>query len=349
MCQIPLLHSTDVFSVLVLGDSIKSPWFGDIGFEFNDADFVMPTIDTPFDLSPLHSGSIGSLAQEMNDTASLLVSSIGTSTGAGVSTGMEVLSSGASTSTSTGTTSSGKSSISSYSQILPSRTPSATSVAHFSSCGCLSIALDLLKTLSLAALTHSGSQSSAQILLAENKQSIESINNMMACLSCGGDSFLLIILSMILLKILARYAIAAQTQRQGAQPQEAEGDVGIRLGDTIMSNTEDQTRLPSHNYAVSGDDKTQARTPAQLVLGELHRVQRLANQLSSTLKRSTEGDGGKPGTVLEILGGYNDGMDDNGTSMVPSFSASTLGQVESDVRKSLRSLSADIIKGLRQH
>ncbi|KAI0126595.1 hypothetical protein BJ170DRAFT_412577 [Xylariales sp. AK1849] len=324
--------STDVFSVLVLGDSINSPWQADFGSEISDMDFLMPTIDTTFDLSSLQSGSFD---QEMSDSASLLESS-----GA-------LKRSRWSSVANTGTTSSGKSSISSYSQILPSETPSAPSAAHSPSCGCLATALDLLKLLSLARLANADSQGSAPILLAENKQSIESINNMMACPSCGGDSFLLTILSMIVLKILTRYAVAARTQRQGTKPQGAEAIVGIKPADSIISK-EGQRRQPSHNYAVPDDNKTHEGSAAQLVLGELHRVQRLANQLSSKFKRSTEGDGGKPGAVLQILGGHDNGIDDSGNSMVASFSASTLGLVESDVRQSLRSLSGNIIKGLRQ-
>nr|A0A4P8DK24.1 RecName: Full=Transcriptional regulator dmxR14; AltName: Full=Dimeric xanthone biosynthesis cluster protein R14 [Cryptosporiopsis sp. 8999]QCL09105.1 DmxR14 [Cryptosporiopsis sp. 8999] len=301
-------------------NSIESPCWEDFSCEFSDTDFVMPTIDTPFDLSPAYSGSV---VQEMNDTAPFPLSS---------------------SRISMGTTPSGKSSISSYSQILPSITPTTTPVAHISSCRCLATALDLLKTLSLAGLADADSLVSAPIILAENKQSIESVNNLMACPLCSGDSFPLTIFSMIALKILERYAVAARTQHQGTRPQEAEGTVEIKLADIVISNNEDQTRLPSHSNIVCCDDKTQARAAAQLVLGELHHMQRLVNQLSSMIKRSAERDGRK----LEILNGYNDSID-SGNSMLASFSASTLELVESDVRKSLRSLSTDIIKELRQH
>ena len=93
------------------------------------------------------------------------------------------------------------------------------------------------------------------------------------------------------------------------------------------SNVEDFTGLPG---LTNSNHSTPERSAAQLVLSELHRVQRLANQLS-TFKRTEDSS-----------------ADESGDSAMAHLSPHTLGPVESDVRRSLRFLSTGIIRELRQ-
>jgi hypothetical protein len=87
---------------------------------------------------------------------------------------------------------------------------------------------------------------------------------------------------------------------------------------------------------------------AQLVLSELHRVQRLVNQLSPRLKVPKEGDGRNRCLEPGLWGRHQmTGGDEKMTGMAP-FSAGTVDRVEADVRKSLSTLSAEIINVLRQ-
>jgi hypothetical protein len=168
----------------------------------------------------------------------------------------------------------------------------------------------------------SGSSSSndgpARAILAKNKQSIETINQMLACGPCTGDSFLLAVSSMVVLKVLERYAAVAR----GQQPQR--------------------------------DDRPQPleRRSAQTVLRELHRVQRVVNQLSPKLKAPGDGGGGLGlGVDLDFWGQTGSQMRMAGTrrnSTPTSFSMDTLDRLEKDVRKSLSSLSSGIIEVLRQ-
>ncbi|KAL3709533.1 hypothetical protein TMatcc_003323 [Talaromyces marneffei ATCC 18224] len=265
-----ILDASDVFSTLLLGDRIMTSWQDDLGFKFSDICFTMPSTDNPFDVSPLLSGNI---ALDLTDTIS----------------------------SSLDATSSANSSSSLYSQLLPpSRASSiAPPVTQISSCGCLTISLDLLKTLCVTGVEDGGSQIQTPDLLAKNKHSIETVHSIMSCPSCSGDSFLFTIISMIILKIIEKYSVAARTE--------------------CSSSTEDFTGL-----------LTEERTPAQLVLSELHRVQRLANQLS-TFKRPEDSI-----------------VDEGRDSAMAQLSPHTLEPVESDVRRSLRFLSAGIIRELRQ-
>lgn len=177
-----------------------------------------------------------------------------------------------------------------------------TSVTCSDACpgGCLTRALDLLKSISVDASAPSGASASPpQALLLENKLSTDVVNRMLAC-SCTEDGFLLTVLSMIVLKVLGRYAAAAGR---------------------------DAARRPGCGYGTPrADGDERQRIAAQLVLSELHRVQRLVNQLSPRLKEPRDA-GGPQGSL---------------------FSASTMDQMGSDLRKSLSTLSLGIIHNLRQ-
>lgn len=204
-----------------------------------------------------------------------------------------------------------------------------TSVPCSDACpgGCLTQALDLLKSISVdASGPGSASASPPQALLLENKLSTDAVNRMLAC-SCTEDGFLLTVLSMIVLKVLGRYAAAAAGDAAG---------------------------WPGCGYSTPGaDGDEQQRIAAQLVLGELHRVQRLVNQLTPRLKGRR--DAGRPQGSLQGLGadrdiwGCQSGiLGDRDDPPATLFSASTMDQMESDLRKSLSTLSLGIIHNLWQ-
>ncbi|KAG8158547.1 hypothetical protein KVR01_011669 [Diaporthe batatas] len=190
-----------------------------------------------------------------------------------------------------------------------------------SDCGCLTQSIDLLRTLSAQAdlrpyLSTSSSEPQeaavtltdgfCESVLTENRLYLETVNERLTCRRCSGDSFLLAVLSMTVMKILERYAAAAR-----------------------------------------GQSNDRGRNAAQLVLSELHRVQRLVNHLSPKLRKSHGGTQEAP--IDPELWGYQ-GMTqcwDRGSSA--PFSVTTLGQMDSDVRKGLGALSSEIINGLREN
>jgi hypothetical protein len=188
--------------------------------------------------------------------------------------------------------------------------------------GCLAQALDLLKSVSVS------SGNLPQALLLENKMCTDTVSRMLSC-SCTEDGFLLTVLSMIVLKVLGRYASAAGRDAAGRH-------IGGPFTPGYGTFRADECELEC-------DD--QQRIAAQSVLGELHRVQRLVNQLSPRLKTPREVgivNSGGNGT----LGMTGDSCRDD-TSTAP-FSASTMDQIGSDLRKSLSALSLGIIHNLRQ-
>ncbi|KAL3474752.1 hypothetical protein BJX99DRAFT_230958 [Aspergillus californicus] len=227
------------------------------------------------------------------------------------------------------------------------------------SCGCVTQSLDLLKTLSSTPSSPTSSMSAAgpalssgriamgaaQAVLIENRQHIETVNSLLSCSVCTEDSFRLVIVSMIVLKILERYASTARGQVLGSRVGSVENNTGQRLTNSVISSSKDHMRALSCTYTMPRDDIASGHAPARLVLSELHRVQTLVNLLSAKLRGNMEGDArGMEHTIwgLQVA-------NENDKPQSTPFSSNTLAHMESDMRNSLSSLAADIINRLRQH
>lgn len=223
-----------------------------------------------------------------------------------------------------------------------------------SSCGCLIRALSLLKQQFPNASTDCtpsrgpGYEDTTyqlptiQSIVAENERTIEAISNMLQC-PCSQDGYLLAIMSIIVFKVLGWYAAAAR-----------ETPVKDDSQSSSKCLPDHRRRSPYHyeqvlqspavvgSYCINGEE--QGRMAAQLVLSELHRVQRLVNLLSQRLK----GQGvrnGAVGTPNSVADGQN--LFSDGENTCP-FSGAMLDQLEADLRKRLRALSLEIIDRLRQ-
>jgi hypothetical protein len=326
----------------------------DFGSEVNDMDFIMSAMDSPFDLLGMECGGItGSITQTPNDIESLLMpaeridfdhASLDTPSS------LDLLS-----------TSSAASSTASNIHSLPTGKTSISDITETSPCGCLMQALDLLKKLSTGSassrtafpspdatdMPRTANAGSAQTVIFENKQSMEVVSSKLACSSCVEDSFLLTVISMIVLKVLERYAAVAQTQPHKIGKSEPEADNPARVSISTTSGSDDWMRAPSHAQNGSYDDGGSGRVPAQLVLSELHRVQRLVNQLSPKLKGPKEREGQNIAPKMRYWGRPR-AAGDGDIMALTSILAGTLDQMERDVRKSLSTLSTEIINGLRQ-
>jgi hypothetical protein len=325
----------------------------DFGSEANDMDFIMLAMDSPFDLIGMESGSItGSTTQTPNNIESLLIPAERIDLD---NASLETPSSLDLHSTSSGAPS--------HISNVHSLSAGKSGIADITDaqCGCLAQALDLLKKLSSASSSsrttiHSpdGAEASGianhgptQTVILENKQSMEAINHKLACCSCADDTFLLIILSMIVLKVLERYAAVIQLQSHKTGTNEGEVEVAARLPISIISSSDNWMEAPSHAYNGLCADYGSGRVAAQLVLSELHRVQRLVNQLSPKLKGPKEREAQNMASKLRYWGRARATGDSDRMAVTPIL-ASTLDQMERDVRKSLSTLSAEIINGLRQ-
>ena len=202
-----------------------------------------------------------------------------------------------------------------------------------------------------------------QRVVTENKQTLAAIQAMLECPCADADNgYLVAIISLVVFKVLAWYKAAVKDLPAAGAPAADAGALSSSSSSSSMwkqqqhpgsprssiSNRRDsddkdalrrrrtrrschaervvQTAVVIDGYRLDGQD--QARMAAQLVLSELHRVQRLINVLGGRLKQ----DG-------PVAGGFGD---------MSFFSAAWFGQLETDLRKRVTSLSREIVDLLRQ-
>ncbi|KAL5045374.1 hypothetical protein BDW71DRAFT_184173 [Aspergillus fruticulosus] len=159
--------------------------------------------------------------------------------------------------------------------------------------------------------------SNVQSIMAENELTAQAVGDVLHG-EQGDNAYLIAVLSVVILKVLARYAAV------------------LRDGET--SDCEDPAIQPSGPLGVEENWNHKMR---QQVLGQLHRVQRLVNILSQRFRahggRDTHTPGAGAGCTAVVRGIE---------SLFP-FPDIMLEQFEADLRKRLRILSAEIVSMLR--
>lgn len=230
-----------------------------------------------------------------------------------------------------------------------------------SGCGCMMQALELMNKFFSPELTsstsstslhdsattprskHRGRQLAAETVIRQNKLCIESVSNMLEC-SCAETGFLLTVLAVIVFKILDRYTMAARQHPSG-------NGGGFEGLESLIGN--DRVKFPAAGGGLSFDDYTKMphgdvdsrRMVAQLILSELHRVQGLVNQLALRLMARRAGEGARSSSNSEMSFSIMPQLE--GVQSMAAFSSTTLGQMETDLRKCVSSLSSEIIHILR--
>lgn len=185
-----------------------------------------------------------------------------------------------------------------------------------------------------------------QSAVLENAQTIDAISNMLQC-PCSQDDYLLMVMSLIVFKVLGWYAAAARGTPAAVTEDTQRGHSMTpphRSGPKTSRHMEQVLQLPAvvGGYCIDGED--QARMAGQLVLSELHRAQRLVNLLSERLKNRGMRNGTTFGTADSVINSQE--IHSDGANLSP-FSTTLLDQLETDVRKRLRSLSSEIVSMLR--
>nr|UWK21945.1 transcription factor [Trichoderma calamagrostidis] len=171
-------------------------------------------------------------------------------------------------------------------------------------------------------------------VISSNEQTVKAINEMLQS-DCTDDGYLVVILSVVLLKILATYATVVR------QIPNLDAESPCWASMTVDPPSQSRVELEEkHNYGA--DCKDQARLVGQQILSQLHRVQRLVNILSQRFQTAAGRDGA-PSTPpfdnsVDLFASFD--------SFFP-FPASMLEQMEANLRKRLRDLSAEIMDLLR--
>ncbi|CRG86679.1 hypothetical protein PISL3812_03689 [Talaromyces islandicus] len=197
-------------------------------------------------------------------------------------------------------------------------------------CCCLLRALGLfkrsLRNSSTACMCSKGHETghlicqipTVQVVFAENEETIAAISNMLQC-PCPHDGYLLVIIGLIVFKILGWYKAAARaTSEEEEVPEEIE-----KRRSSCHSERVRQCPPVVDSYCVDGEDHD--RIAAQKVLSELHRMQKLVNDLSGQLKAVENQD------------------QTRGIDTVSPFSSAMLNQLDIDLRTRLRVLYLEIV------
>lgn len=171
-----------------------------------------------------------------------------------------------------------------------------------SPCSCLARALGRLEQLfpnASTACTRSTGQDyenatgqlpTIQSVIAENEETIEAIDSLLQC-TCSQDSYLLAILSLIVFKLLSWYEAAAR-ERPMTENSQSPTKTQYNHRRESLHHSEQVIQFSPVDGSDSHHGKDQDRVAAQLVLSELHRVQRLVNILSQRLKLHGTRNGG---------------------------------------------------------
>lgn len=202
-------------------------------------------------------------------------------------------------------------------------------------------ALGLLKDLpspstlcSPSVRTQSGHAPTLYSVINCNEQTVEAISEMLQC-DCTADGHLLAILAIIVLKILTWYAVVVR-QTPNIDAESAEWEL------PSMDRPMQKRYAPEgkRSYGVDSDDHV--RLTGQQILSQLHRVQRLVNTLSQRFQCVGGRDGAPPTPPFD----NNADLFTSIETMFP-FPFSIFDQMQANLRKRLRDLSAEIMDLLR--
>lgn len=239
-------------------------------------------------------------------------------------------------------------------ELSASGMPGFEAVSSKQHSGCLTIALEFLMGLFVTAPTacmQPGMQSrtskppTIESVISKNKETIEAISNMMDC-PCTQDDYIVTVLSLIVLKVMAWYSAAASVKSTPDDAMSWSDPFNDHLKRERQSSFGEQVL----HQPQTTEDNDYSRKAAQLVLSELHRVQRLINLLSKRLEvirlRNGDSSNSSSGSKASSVSGSSDP-----TSLpkrASTLSGSTFSQLETDLRKRLRSVSSDTLDILRQ-
>lgn len=249
---------------------------------------------------------------------------------------------------------------------VPANTPKPSSLVNpnndqvttdkDSHCNCLAHALVLMRQLFFypsTTCTRSGTEKSGgndpllptvPVIIERNRHTTEGVSAMLEC-PCSQDVHLLAVMAHIVFKALWWYAVAARNTPTTNTSSKDDGSIdldycGSRRSSSARPSTA-ASSTPSErvgSYRLDGDDS--GRMAAQLVLSELHRVQRLVRKLTATLKAQV---------VAQNSTEVPDSSRGNIAVQQPflSLSGAILDLLGVDLTRQLKVLSVEIIKSLR--
>ncbi|KAL4939683.1 hypothetical protein BDV06DRAFT_214104 [Aspergillus oleicola] len=226
------------------------------------------------------------------------------------------------------------------------------------SASCLTVILDIFKDLipsTSTACKFPGGERETKVrtletVVSENKHIIDTINIVLDC-PCSHDGYIISIVSLAVFKVMSWYVAAAKGQMASLSEGMAwERDFSTQQD--IVGHSQFDEEVSYTAALVAGqrvDSGNRNRMAAQLVLSELHRVQRLVNVLALRLENirlksclsSTSAFGPSSGSSAINNSQF-------AVTRASPLSGSTFSQLEEDLRECLRAVSSETIEILRR-
>ncbi|KAI0536941.1 hypothetical protein GGR58DRAFT_473325 [Xylaria digitata] len=246
-----------------------------------------------------------------------------------------------------------------------------------SSCSCMA---QMLALMSKFFQGPGDQQLPVEQVVSHNDAIVETITATLNC-PCSDDCYLLVIMSLLVLKALDRYVVATTQQQQqqgstaakrdrlfGNRASEEPTASSLQTGVTASSTPSLTSSLSSkksgkrgggrENHRASIDScgmegNERNRMAGQLVLSKLHRVQRLVSQLSQKLSDQQVEPGGPLASnspldmMVRSVFAAGSVRDEGAMSNTP-LSSTLLHQFLSDIRARLKGLASRIVDGLQR-
>ena len=177
------------------------------------------------------------------------------------------------------------------------------------------------------------SPSTPHNLLATNQKTIDVVGEILQC-SCSQDGFTLVVISIIILRLLERYATVARRSKLG--------ETSERNYPIDLSRQSSELDLPSSAPSEGHDEEDRAYMAAQRVLSELHCVHRLVKRVSTKLQEQSSRS--NVAVAIQIPVPITHEHRENSSP----FSAGIYDQLNMDIKRRLKMLSKEVIAILRR-
>ncbi|KAF3763006.1 hypothetical protein M406DRAFT_73663 [Cryphonectria parasitica EP155] len=200
---------------------------------------------------------------------------------------------------------------------------------------------------------------SAESIIAHNRPVLDTVADILQC-SCSQDSHLLVLITLTLFKALTWYAAAAsgkneilknQTCPKDSSPAAPSPTSGLVASTAAATGygTPSSVGISEQQHLAGHQEYDRDRMASQLVLSELSRMQGIVKTLSqnlAVLRHRSDGGGGRAVNEKNVDqragGAYH-----STSSTTITFSFALFEQLEVDLRRRLRGLSAEIMERLR--
>ena len=182
-------------------------------------------------------------------------------------------------------------------------------------------------------------------VIAQNEQISEAIRTILQC-SCSNDSYLVVILSLVVFKIIAWYTAAARAASGEDSIPGVSNSAEWQSHHNTLERVSQGLSTNGSGYDSEGED--QQRIAVQMILSKLAGVQGFVDQLSQRLPKVCDKTNGDKAMDSPVESATTPGPLAGGNALTRPFSAELARTLEADLRKRLYELSQAIVERLRR-